>query len=128
MRGCLLPCVLCLARSMRVAAVRALPSRVQRAMLKVLAGAPGMRQTVLCAEEHVPPWWERWLPIRRMSDQEWADYKYDKKHGVRFKQRCALQHAKTSAPHKPQVAALTTQLRKQRVELRPPLRADDFTS
>ena len=36
--------------------------------------------------EHVPPWWERWLPLRRMSDEEWRDYQYNKKHG--FQERC----------------------------------------
>jgi hypothetical protein len=33
----------------------------------------------------VLPWWERWLPLRRLSDREWEDYQHDKRHG--FKRR-----------------------------------------
>lgn len=36
-------------------------------------------------EGEVPPWWERWLPIRRMSEDEWQQHQHEKQHG--FKQR-----------------------------------------
>lgn len=39
----------------------------------------------MCAEGETAPWWERWLPVRRLSDQEWQDYQHARQHG--FKQR-----------------------------------------
>ncbi len=39
----------------------------------------------LCAVEP-PAWWEAWLPLHKMSDQEWEEYQEQKAEA--FRQRC----------------------------------------
>ena len=41
----------------------------------------------LCAVEP-PAWWEAWLPLHKMSDQEWEEYQEAKAEA--FRQRCVF--------------------------------------